>query len=145
MGKLRHTFTVEVITPEGVCESLEALSAVLPASDGQLGILPGRAPLAARLGAGHMKVIGPDNARKDYFVAGGFARMDGDVLTVLAEQCVPVDRIDPDAAWDAIEQARAMPCDTDAELETRDHAVDIARIRFKLVQERRHLKKGTDT
>ena len=50
---------------------------------------------------------------------------------------MPVDRIDPDAAWEAIEQARAMPRETDAELEIHDLALDVARIRFKLVQERR--------
>ena len=137
MAKLRRTFTIDLVTPEGVSESIEALSAVLPASDGQLGILPGRAPLAARLGAGPMKVVTTDNARKGYFVAGGFARMDEDVLTVMAEECVPVDRIDPDAAWEAIEQASAMPRETEAEVEMRDRALDVARVRFKLVQERR--------
>ena len=137
MGKLLHSFMVELVTPEGVSESIEALSVVLPASDGQVGILGGRAPLVAHLGAGRMTVTGRDGARGDYYVAGGFARMQDDVLTVLAEECTPVDRIDPDAAWDDIERALAMPSDTAADLERRDGALHAARTRFRLVQERR--------
>lgn len=137
MGKLIHSFTVELVTPTGVSESMEAISAVVPAGDGQVGILGGRAPLVASLGAGRMTTTGRDGSVREYFVAGGFARMRDDVLTVLAEECTPVEKIDPDAAWDDIAKALKLPLETDEQLAHRDEALQIARTRFRLVQERR--------
>jgi len=137
MGEFRRPFRCEVFTPQGPGESVEAASVVLPATDGLVGVLGGRAPLVAQMGSGPLTIKAIDGRRCEYFVQGGFAQMNDDVLTILAEGCVPVDQLDPEAVWDEIQQARQMPKETDAELARRDMALRTARLKFKLIQQRR--------
>src|SRR5690348_13304824 len=71
-----------VVTPERkVLDELDDFVA-LPLYDGELGVLPGRAPLIGRLGFGELRVR--SGARMDrYFIDGGFAQVRDDVVTVL--------------------------------------------------------------
>lgn len=140
MTKSIRPFKVELVMPEGAAETFDATSAVLPASDGQVGILGGRSPVVVRLGAGEMIIEGRDGHRAEYFACGGFARMRGDVLTVLAEHCQLIERIDPDFAWDEIEKARKMPVETDEQVAVRDEALHVARTRFRLIQKGREVE-----
>ncbi len=63
----------------------------LPAWDGSMGFLPGRAPILARLGAGELRLDIADSTKgqggtRSLFVNGGVARMEGNELLVLAEK-----------------------------------------------------------
>ena len=69
-----------------------------------------------------------------YFVAGGFARFQNDVLTILAEQCQPVADIDPEDAWKDIEKAQTLPAETAEQKEIRNEALDAARNKFNMAQ-----------
>ena len=126
-------FEVRVVTPEREVLSSEARFVILPAFDGEMGILPRRAPFLARLGAGLLRVdpAGPGEPRK-FFLAGGFAQMVDDRLTLLTEEAR-----DPEAARSldaaaALAAARAMPSRSEAEFERRSRAIDRARalVRF---------------
>ena len=68
---------------------VQAPSAVFPAADGMVGVLPGRSPLMAKLGLGRMIIHRPGR-RYRLFIDGGVAQMAGDELTILAERCQPV-------------------------------------------------------
>ena len=61
--------------------------------------------------------------------------MHGDVLSILAEECCPMEQLDPEAAWDEIQRARALPMDSDAQFAYRNEALNNARIKFKMAQE----------
>lgn len=75
-----------VLTPVGPVFEGDAVSVVLPAVDGQVGILAGRAPLIAMLNKGLLVIEQPDDVRRGLRVEGGFAEMRDNRLTVLAEQ-----------------------------------------------------------
>lgn len=137
MSKYLRPFRCEILTPEGHRERLEALSVVFPASDGMVGVLGGRAPLVTTVGAGGLTVEPTGHAKPvSYFVAGGFARMCDDVLTVLTEDCCLVKDLDGEQAWRDIEQARALPADTDAQIVRRDKLLHAAQMKFNLIQQR---------
>jgi F-type H+-transporting ATPase subunit epsilon len=106
MSQYSRSFRYEVLSPEGPIDAAEAVSAVFPARDGQVGVLADRAPLAAVLGAGAMSFHRPDGTLREYFLAGGFAQVRSGTLTILAECCIPAERLDRHKAMEELQFAR---------------------------------------
>jgi F-type H+-transporting ATPase subunit epsilon len=128
---MADTFHISVITPERAVLDSEATFAVVPAHDGELGILARRAPLLYRLGAGLLRVETPAGKRA-IFVAGGFAQMVENRLTILTEIAKEPDKIERAAAERALAEAQAMKGVTDAEFQTRQRALAAARAELRL-------------
>lgn len=82
-----------LVSPEKTLfdELVDALQ--FPLFDGQIGILPGRAPLVGRLGYGPLK-ISQGTSEKIYFIDGGFVQVKGGVVTILTNQAIPAEKID---------------------------------------------------
>jgi len=142
MPEYHAPFRCELLTPSGSAFASQVVFAVVPAADGQLGILGQRAPVVAAMGAGRLAVQLPDGQTREYFVAGGFAQMRDNALTVLAERCVPLERLDPSAAWDEIEKAKSLPADTRAAAARRAEAISVARTKLRVAQEYRRRGRG---
>lgn len=130
----RKQFYCDVLTPEKRLCSASTVSVVFPSSDGQVGILGGRAPMVARVGAGPLTVFLPDESQECFYIAGGFAQMREDRLTILAEECIPVEQITRESAWSEIQKAKARPDGTRDEVVERAEAIRIARVKFRLSQ-----------
>jgi F-type H+-transporting ATPase subunit epsilon len=128
---MANTFHVSVITPERAVLESDATFAAVPAHDGELGILHNRAPLLYRLGAGLLRLDTPAGKRA-LFVAGGFAQMVENRLTILTEVAKDVDQLDRAAAERALADAQAMKGVTDAEFKTRQRALASARAQLRL-------------
>lgn len=101
------TFHCSIVTPERAVLETEAHSVSLPAHDGEIGILRGRAPLLCQLGIGTLRVEGPEG-KEVFFVDRGFAQMADNKLTILTEQARRPSEIDREATEKALEEARAM-------------------------------------
>lgn len=81
----REMFHLSVVTPERAVLETDAVFVALPAHDGEIGIMKGRAPLLVQLGIGILRV--DDGETQQYlYVDRGFAQMVDDKLTVLTEQ-----------------------------------------------------------
>jgi F-type H+-transporting ATPase subunit epsilon len=126
------TFHCSVITPERAMLETEATFVAFPAHDGEVGILPNRAPLLYRMGIGELRVESPEGNHV-LFVAGGFAQMVENRLTLLTEQAKRIDELDAAAAQRALEAARAMPMTTEAEFTARQRAVKSAEVQLHLL------------
>jgi len=98
------TFKFELVSPERVLLSEDVEHVVLPGVDGDLGVLPGHAPLVVTLRPGTISVIGEGKTRK-IFVKDGFAEFTPDTLNVLAEQAVNLEGADADVVSGLIETA----------------------------------------
>lgn len=133
----QKSFVCEVLTPEGERVALTARAVTFPGIDGQIGILPDRAPVVASLGAGLLRVTELDGAQSEFFLSRGFAQVRENRMTILADECLPVREIDPEEAWEQIEEARRLSADTPEEIVLRDRLMSEARMRFGLVQKRR--------
>lgn len=72
-----------VVSPERVVLERDASMVVLPAYDGEAGILPHHAPMVARLGAGELRLTHKGGV-ETLFLDGGFAQVRDNVVTVLA-------------------------------------------------------------
>jgi len=75
---------VSVISPEAMLFEGEASSVVAPAFDGEVGILPGHAPMITVLGQGTLRVEGDPPAR--FTVSGGFVQVVDDTVRVVTEK-----------------------------------------------------------
>ena len=133
-GRYQKRFEFEVLTPEGQACFTEAVSVVFPASDGMVGVLGRRGPMVALMGAGPLTVKQADGDDLEFYVAGGFAHSRSGLLTLTAEECIPIAELSRDEAWREIERARALPTRTTEELDRRQMRLDIARAKFNLAQ-----------
>ena len=76
--------TVSVISPERVLFEGQATGVVAPGHDGELGILPGHAPLMTVLGKGVLRLAGA-GADSRFQVQGGFLQVVDNVVRVVTE------------------------------------------------------------
>lgn len=76
---------VRVVSPERVVYDGRAVSMVLPAWDGKLGILPDHAPMIALLGSGEVTIRRSGGALHHFFVSGGVLRVQDNEATLLTE------------------------------------------------------------
>src|SRR5262245_25806127 len=102
-----RTLHVALVTPERAVMAEDVDFVALPMYDGEVGILPGRAPLIGRLGPGELRVRQGDRTRR-VFVDGGFVQVRGDVVTVLTPRALKVEEIDVAAARATLEAAQAV-------------------------------------
>jgi F-type H+-transporting ATPase subunit epsilon len=85
---------VAVITPQRRVLDTPAEAVVLPAHDGQLGVLRGRAALMCELGIGQLRYTRGGRAHR-VFIDGGFAQVLDDKVTVLSTRAVPAEEVTP--------------------------------------------------
>lgn len=98
------SLTLEIVTPEARVYSDVIETVVIPTVEGEIGILPGHIPLLTQVAAGELRVS--KNGRTEYLAVGnGFAEIEGDKVSVLAESAIDEAKIDEDATLKA--QARA--------------------------------------
>ena len=123
-----------LVTPETTLldERVETLR--FPLFDGQIGILPGRAPLVGRLGFGELR-IKTAKGQQSYFVDGGFVQVKGEVVSLLTNRAQVSSTLDPRQAEDELQIARQKHAGNDVEFAAKD--ADLTRARRKLALARR--------
>lgn len=122
-----------LVTPETTLVDAPTKSIIVPMYDGQLGVLPGRAPAVGRLGVGELK-FEANGATHRFFIDGGFLQIKGSVVTVLTHEAKPVDALKSDAAQQALAAANEMPATTDEAAAAKQHAQDRARKMLSLTR-----------
>jgi F-type H+-transporting ATPase subunit epsilon len=101
------TFQLELVSPEKLLLSRAVEMAVLPAAEGEMGVLPGHAPVIVTLRGGVISVTEGGQVTERLFVAGGFAEVTPDRCTVLADEATPVAQLSKAAAEARVREAEA--------------------------------------
>jgi F-type H+-transporting ATPase subunit epsilon len=114
------TIRCEIVSQDRTVFTGDVDIVVLPGAAGEMGILPGHAPVLTSLKFGLIKVRQKGN-EEVFTVAGGIAEVQPKIVTVLADAAENVMEIDvarADAARARAEEALAkgVPPDTDAYL-----------------------------
>jgi F-type H+-transporting ATPase subunit epsilon len=109
------TFKFELVSPEKVLMSGDAEQVMLPGIEGEMTILPGHAPVISVLRPGVIDVA-LSGAKSRIYVKSGFAEVEPDRVTVLAEMAV--DLADFDQGRIALELAAAETALADAKDDT---------------------------
>ncbi|MDH3271797.1 MAG: F0F1 ATP synthase subunit epsilon [Gemmatimonadota bacterium] len=79
------SLNVRVVSPQKIVFEGEAAALVAPAWDGDVGILPGHAPMLALLGVGELAVDRPGGGSATFHVAGGVLKVERNTVTLLTE------------------------------------------------------------
>jgi len=87
------TFQFDLVSPMRLLFSGEVEQVDAPGYEGDFGVLAGHSPLIAMLRPGILSILGL-GAPKRIVVGGGFAEVNPEGMTVLAELAVPVEEFD---------------------------------------------------
>jgi F-type H+-transporting ATPase subunit epsilon len=88
---------LRVVTPRGVKIEEEADMIVMRCIDGDMGVLPGHAPVSAALGDGILRVV-DGGAEQKIAVFGGFAVIENDTVNIATSIAQRPGEIDLDRA-----------------------------------------------
>lgn len=81
---------LEIVSPERLLLSKPVDMVVIPASEGELGVLPQHSPMIVMLRGGTIKIYEGEQITGTLYVTGGFAEITPERCTVLAKEAVPV-------------------------------------------------------
>ncbi|MEE2943748.1 MAG: F0F1 ATP synthase subunit epsilon [Pseudomonadota bacterium] len=82
------TMQFDLVSPERALASLQASAVQIPGADGDMTAMPDHAPTITTLRPGVLTVEGPDGT-SSYAVTGGFAEINAEGTSVLAEKAIP--------------------------------------------------------
>jgi F-type H+-transporting ATPase subunit epsilon len=102
---LPESIELIVVTPERQLLREAVVEVTVPGAGGQLGILPGHAPLITELGIGEMNYRSKGGTAVTLAIISGFAEVLGDRVTVLAETAERPEEIDVPRAQEAKKRA----------------------------------------
>jgi F-type H+-transporting ATPase subunit epsilon len=99
------TFRFELVSPERLIFSGDITQVDVPGEEGDFGVLAGHEPTIATIRPGVLTIHTEQTAPMMIVVRGGFAEVGPTGVTVLAQEVVPVDELDPAAINQAIKDA----------------------------------------
>lgn len=100
------TVAFELVSPERLLMSAPVEMVVVPGAEGDFGVLPGHAPTISAVRTGVISIWNGGTVERRIFVAGGFAEVEPERCTVLAEDAVALDEAGPQDAEDRLREAR---------------------------------------
>ena len=108
------TTLLEIVSPDRLLLSQPVDMAVIPAAEGEMGVLPGHAPMIVLLQGGTITLHEGGRPTSQLYVSGGFAEITPERCTVLADEAIPVSELsrqvadarlaDADAAYAAADK-----------------------------------------
>lgn len=100
---------LEIVSPDRLLLSQPVDMAVIPAAEGEMGVLPGHAPMIVLLRGGTIVLHEGGRPTARLYVTGGFAEITPERCTVLADRAVPVSELSlPDAERGLAEAREAL-------------------------------------
>jgi len=102
-------FSLSLTTPDGPVFDDEAEMVIVPGAAGEIGVLARHAPLIALLQAGSTRVYTNREAEEvqEFATGPGFFTVEQDRALALVDTAVNVREIDPAAAQEQLEEAKA--------------------------------------
>ena len=108
------TTLLEIVSPDRLLLSQQVEMAVIPAAEGDMGVLPEHAPMIVLLQGGTITLYEGGRPTSRLYVTGGFAEITPERCTVLADEAIPVSELsgqvadarlaDADAAYAAADK-----------------------------------------
>ena len=98
---------LEIVSPDKLLLSQPVDMAVIPAAEGEMGVLPGHSPMIVLLRGGTITLHEGGRPTAQLYVSGGFAEITQERCTVLADEATPVAEVSRAAAQERLRQAEA--------------------------------------
>jgi len=127
---VRGKFQLVLLTPRAKLLDARAGSLVVPAHDGQLGVLRNHSPMLTELGFGIMQVREMANRPDAFFIIeGGFIRVSENHVTVLAYEVTTFEGKDKQQVDKMLSQAQNAVAGQDY-IRTQQEAMDQRRAKY---------------
>ena len=107
-----------LVTPEKTLLDVPTQSLSFPLFDGQIGILPSRAPMVGRLGFGEL-IIRSNSGEQKYYIDGGFVQIKENVVSLLTNDATPLEKLDKAALKAELDELARGLTKTELEYETK--------------------------
>lgn len=133
----RKSIHCSVITPEEQVLETEAVSVVLPAHDGYVGLLLDRSPLLCEMGTGILRINDDKGAEHELYVDGGFAQVLQNDVTILTERAALGEDIIRADAEKELADAEALEAHTEEEVAKRLRAIARAKAQLRIARGRK--------
>jgi F-type H+-transporting ATPase subunit epsilon len=98
---------LELVIPTALAVSEEVDMVVVPGYEGDFGVLYGHTPILTTIRPGVISIYTGEEITKSFFVEGGFAEVDYQQCTILAESATDVSDISSEIAETRLLDARA--------------------------------------
>lgn len=102
---MADTMQFDLVSPERSLASVPVREVRLPGSDGDLTAMPGHAPTIVTLRPGMVILVGADGATSEFAVTGGFAEINAESVSLLAERGHPREEITQEVYNDMLREA----------------------------------------
>ncbi|WP_411837351.1 F0F1 ATP synthase subunit epsilon [Paracoccus sp. ME4] len=102
---MADTMQFDLVSPERSLASVPVREVRLPGSDGDLTAMPGHAPTIVTLRPGMVTLVGADGSTKEFAVTGGFAEINQESVSLLAERGHPREEITQEVYNDMLKDA----------------------------------------
>jgi F-type H+-transporting ATPase subunit epsilon len=99
--------SLEIVSPEKLLLSRAVDMVVIPAAEGDMGVLEGHTPMIVTLRGGNIDLYEGDKVTETLFVDGGFAEITPERCTILANKAIPLADIDKAGAEKRLAEAEA--------------------------------------
>jgi F-type H+-transporting ATPase subunit epsilon len=101
------SFELEVTTPEKLVIQATCTEAQIPGSEGELGILPGHAPLLSTLTSGALRYTTTDGRHEVLAIHGGWVEVQQTLVRVLTDAAENPEAIDRARAEESLKRAQS--------------------------------------
>lgn len=99
---------LEIVSPTRLLLSRPVDMVVVPAAEGELGVLPGHAPMIVLLRGGLVRIFEAGKETSRLFVGSGFAEITPERCTVLANEAIPLAEVSKREAADRLKVAESL-------------------------------------
>ena len=131
------TVHVDIVSAEAAIFSGLAEMVFAPAVMGEVGVLPGHAPLVTTLKPGEVRVRLPGGEEQSFYVSSGVLEIQPHVVTVLSDTAQRAGDLDEAAALEAKERAERMLADRQADIDEAQARAELAQAAAQLQAIRR--------
>ena len=98
---------LEIVAPDRLLLSQPVDMAVIPAAEGEMGVMPGHSPMIVLLRGGTITLHEGGKPTAQLYVSGGFAEITPERCTVLADEATPVAEVSKAKGEERLKQAEA--------------------------------------
>lgn len=120
------TMHCDIASTEARIFSGRVESLVCTGTLGDMGILPGHAPLLSALIPGPVRLVTQEGEEQIYYVSGGYVEVQPGVVNILADTAIRADDMDEAQAEQAKKDVEAAIANRDAEFEYSRAATQLA-------------------
>ena len=102
---MADTMQFDLVSPERMLVSGQATSVMIPGAEGDMVAMPAHAPIITTLRPGILSVE-MDGGTQDFVVTGGFAEVNAEATSVLAEEAMPKAEVTAEMMAERVDAAR---------------------------------------